>query len=402
MAHLLLWLINEVAGRGRRSNVVAPPASNRSLNMDNIAHSLLGATLAQTGLKRLTPLATATLVIGANLPDVDGVAMFLGTDTMLWIRRGWTHGILALVVLPWVLMGLMVLYDRSWRRRRDPTKEAVKPWPTLGLAYLGVLTHPFLDWLNTYGVRVLMPFDGRWFYGDTLFIIDPWMWLVLAATVVFAHSRAWFSLSLWALFGLGASALITFTEAVPTGAKILWWILLSAVVLLRWRKVEEQAVPWYGRGAVVLLCLYLAAMMGGNGQARHGVATWLEEQGVVVEDMMTGPMPANPLSREVLAVSATEYHFVRVILRPGRSPLIEQAYAPVSRPQVDPIISAVERAESVRGLMNWIRYPHYEVTALDDGYRVRIQDMRYARPGQDARLGEATVRLDADLREVQE
>ena len=35
--------------------------------MDPLAHTLAGASLAQAGLKRLTPLATATLVIGANL-----------------------------------------------------------------------------------------------------------------------------------------------------------------------------------------------------------------------------------------------------------------------------------------------------------------------------------------------
>ncbi len=47
-----------------------------------------------------------------------------------------------------------------------------------GLSYLGVATHPLLDWLNTYGIRLLMPLDPRWFYGDAVFIVDPWIWLV--------------------------------------------------------------------------------------------------------------------------------------------------------------------------------------------------------------------------------
>ena len=55
------------------------------------------------------------------------------------------------------------------------------------LSYLGVLTHVALDWLNTYGVRLLMPFDRRWFYGDTLFIIDPWLWLALGGGVWLAR-----------------------------------------------------------------------------------------------------------------------------------------------------------------------------------------------------------------------
>ena len=32
---------------------------------------------------------------------------------------------------------------------------------------------------TSYGTRLLEPFSHRWFYGDTLFIMDPWIWLVL-------------------------------------------------------------------------------------------------------------------------------------------------------------------------------------------------------------------------------
>jgi inner membrane protein len=66
--------------------------------MDPLAHTLFGATMAEAGLKRKTALATATLIIGANIPDVDAVAMFVSSDYALQVRRGWTHGILALMV----------------------------------------------------------------------------------------------------------------------------------------------------------------------------------------------------------------------------------------------------------------------------------------------------------------
>ena len=68
--------------------------------MDPIAHTLFGATLAETGLKKLSRLATPTLIIGANLPDIDAVVTVLGRDTSLLLRRGLTHGVLALAVLP--------------------------------------------------------------------------------------------------------------------------------------------------------------------------------------------------------------------------------------------------------------------------------------------------------------
>ena len=61
-----------------------------------------------------------------------------------------------------------------------------------------MLGQPLLDWLNTYGVRFLMPFDGTWFYGEALFIIDPGVWLLAGLTVVLASSATWANAAGWA------------------------------------------------------------------------------------------------------------------------------------------------------------------------------------------------------------
>lgn len=47
------------------------------------------------------------------------------------------------------------------------------------LSLIACLSHPALDWLNNYGVRLLEPFSSRWFNGDVLFIINLWLWLGL-------------------------------------------------------------------------------------------------------------------------------------------------------------------------------------------------------------------------------
>ena len=71
--------------------------------MDNLCHTLVGAALAQSGLKRRTPLATATLLVAANLPDADVISLAWGSTTGLGFRRGWTHGVLALSLWTFVL-----------------------------------------------------------------------------------------------------------------------------------------------------------------------------------------------------------------------------------------------------------------------------------------------------------
>ena len=158
--------------------------------MDNLTHSLVGALIGQAGLKRKTGLAMPALIIGANIPDIDA-ACFLWLDGVqhLAFRRGITHGPIAWVLLPLLLAGGLWWFDR-WQARRGKRPEGRLPvhfgW-LYGLSLLATLTHPALDWLNVYGIRLLEPFSSRWFYGDTLFIIDIWLWALMGFAT-------WFSL----------------------------------------------------------------------------------------------------------------------------------------------------------------------------------------------------------------
>jgi inner membrane protein len=152
--------------------------------MDNLTHSLTGAVIGQLGLKRKTGLAMPTLIIGANLPDIDAVTTLLGTPSLA-LRRGLTHGPIALLLLPLVLTALMLAWDR-WqgrRGRRPAHRPPVRAGWLLALAYIGTLSHPLLDWFNSYGIRLLEPFSSHWFAANTLFIIDVWLWAALIVGV---------------------------------------------------------------------------------------------------------------------------------------------------------------------------------------------------------------------------
>ena len=147
--------------------------------MDNLTHSLAGALLGQIGLKRLSGRAMPTLIIAANLPDIDALTTVLGMPSLA-MRRGITHGPIALMLLPLLLTASVIAWDR-WRPRLEGLP--VRPAALLLLACIGTLSHPALDWLNSYGIRLLEPFSSEWFAGDTLFIIDLWLWIALIAGV---------------------------------------------------------------------------------------------------------------------------------------------------------------------------------------------------------------------------
>ncbi|MEZ5744467.1 MAG: metal-dependent hydrolase [Sphingomonadaceae bacterium] len=199
--------------------------------MDNLTHSLVGALIGQAGLKRKTGLAMPALVIGANIPDVDAACFFwLDGLEHLAFRRGITHGPIAWVLLPLLLAGVLWWFDR-WQERRGKRPEVRLPvrfgW-LYALAFIACLTHPALDWLNVYGIRLLEPFSSQWFYGDTLFIIDVWLWLGMGFATWLSLRREkttgcnWRRPARAALVGavayIGLNAGITYSNEAPKGA----------------------------------------------------------------------------------------------------------------------------------------------------------------------------------------
>src|SRR6266550_8968864 len=191
--------------------------------MDNLCHTLVGAALGEAGLKRKTAYGNATLMIASNLPDVD--VLVFGTSTpSVAFRRGWTHGVLADALLPLIFTAIVVSVAR-WRGRAD-----VRTSQVLLLSYVGVIVHVLMDLLNNYGVRLLMPFSQHWFYGDVLFIIDPWMWLMLGAGIGLARR--------WRSVRPARGALLL------TGVHVLAMIvnarLARAEIIDRWQQVEGR------------------------------------------------------------------------------------------------------------------------------------------------------------------
>ena len=159
--------------------------------MDNFTHSLAGWALGQSGLKTKSRKGLAALILGANMPDIDVFFGWVGWPPLA-MHRGFTHGLVGGVVLmPPMLAGLLLLLDR-WQVRRGTTFKsglAMHPGWLLALAYLGTLTHPLLDLQTTYAVQLLAPFSRAWYHTDSLFIIDVWLWTLIAGTIAWSRWR---------------------------------------------------------------------------------------------------------------------------------------------------------------------------------------------------------------------
>lgn len=213
---------------------------------------------------------------------------------------------------------------------------AVAPRQLLLLSFIAIVSHPVLDSLNTYGVRWLMPFSGQWFYGDTLFIIDPWVWLAL---------------------GLG----LFFTA--------------------RKQKYRHVAGAKPVRLALAAVTLYVAAMAASGRAARHMVGRETGAgSGAAVRLAMAGPVPLNPLVRKFVIEHQGQY--LAGTFRWLRHPPLDRAELrtyPSGRPS-HRAVALAEETTLGRRFLGWARYPVFRIQELGGGrFLVHIIDLRYAR-----------------------
>jgi len=121
------------------------------------------------------------MTLAAEGADLDIFWGFRGPVAQLQHHRGWTH---TFIGAPVVALATVVVVWLIHRLRR---KETVVPlrWGWLGFAALiAALSHILLDFTVNYGVRPFFPFDPHWFAWSIVFIIDPWILLVLALALV--------------------------------------------------------------------------------------------------------------------------------------------------------------------------------------------------------------------------
>lgn len=350
--------------------------------MENLAHSLLGLSLAKSGLERATPLATTALVISSNLPDVDVVSRVEGGTTgYLEYHRGFTHGFVGLAVLAAGLTLLLMFLDRRFRLRRDPFRRPLRPARIFWLAYLGGLGHAFMDFTNAYGIRPLVPFSNRWFYGDLVFVVDPWIWLILGSVLVWLTATNVTRTLVWLAIGTLAALAVALalrhpydpqTVAVSSSARLIWFGGLAIVMtgtFFRWRRAGARLV----RYSLLLLVLYYSAMwMAHQSALQRARASLASSMAGEVTSMSAWPAPANPFVWQAAAKSS-------YVTYSGDINLFDRREQWRQLPALDPkIADLLRQSPDTRVFLDFIRYGIADVEQRADGTTaVALRDLRF-------------------------
>ncbi|MEO6224798.1 MAG: metal-dependent hydrolase [Sphingomicrobium sp.] len=291
--------------------------------MDNITHTLAGALLGQMGLKRRSRFAMAACLLGANAPDIDVFAPLVLPVQSVSFHRGPIHSVFALPILAAGIVAILWLVDRF--KQRGPDIVPFRAGPLFVVAFLAVLTHPFLDWLTTYAIAIFSPASWRWYSGDAIFIIDWVYWLLMAVGI------AW-----------------------------------SAI---RWRR--DGASP--GRPAQIaglLMLGYIAFNLGESVRVERAAQAQLRARGIVPTLVVASPPPIQFWRRAVLWRSADRFGSGAFDFADGLR--IDRASEPLGLD--DPRLAAAKASDAhLRAFLVWSRMP---IVVRLDG-RSYLTDQRF-------------------------
>jgi inner membrane protein len=333
--------------------------------------------MGRAGLNRKTALATATLTLAAEAPDLDVFSRFGGSAFGLNHHRGFTHSFLGVPLVAAVVVAFIYFL---WRVRGRKTRNPNLP-PRWGLLFayacLAGLSHLFLDFTNNYGVRPFWPFSERWYSGDIVFIADPILLVVLTLGLV-----------LPALFSLINEEIGASKKLMPKGRLAASVALLAVCAYWGLRGYEHDRA---------VAALESRDYHGADAIRVSALPYWVNPfrwYGVVETPAFFATMDVDSLAPEVDPEARMQIHY---------------------KPEETPVTLAAKKTYLGRVYLSWAQYPITETELLQDdsaispvgdaraAYLVRFRDLRYDYPGRNARatLG-AVVFLTRDLQVVEE
>jgi inner membrane protein len=370
--------------------------------MDNLTHSLVGLAAAKAGLEKLSPGATTLCVLAANSPDADIVALIFGRWVFLQQHRGISHSIVGVCLLALALPFIFCLGDALLARARN-RKRRVKLRGLLLASIVATATHPLMDWTNNYGVRPLLPWNPRWFYGDFVFIVDPFIWLVLGGAAFLLTAKTKKHLIVWILIALVPSYLVLVGPSGPRllaneiVLRLLW--IGALIVLVNLYKIAGRAGAKIAMAALAIVAIYCGGLAATHfvalRQAKFQAANIARMNSEQVSRVAAMPTVANPA--EWVCVMETDRATYRFNLSLLRSPPVSANIVRYEKPiglEAEAVTQAARDSRS-QVFLGFARFPVARVASEDCATQTLVQfaDLRYTEPGK----GRGTFSLDVPV-----
>jgi inner membrane protein len=276
------------------------------------------------------------------------------------------------------------------RARKRP--QVVKLSGLLLASIIVSATHPLLDWTNNYGVRFLLPWNSRWFYGDFVFILDPFMWLILGGAAFLLTSRTKKQITAWVIIALIPTYLVLLGPASRAGLanvtplRVIWITAIVALVILF---KQEKAEGWGAETAIVafglvvfylgsLLTIHFFALREAKAQASR-IADKNSEHVIKIAAM---PTLANPFRWTcVFETERAAYRFDSGLGNGHEVPNVDR-YEKADPPGSSAVAEASRDRRAII-FLGFARFPVARVIGEDCATQTLVQlaDLRYTEPG---------------------
>lgn len=367
--------------------------------MDNLTHSLVGLAAARAGLDRTSPYATGLCIVAANAPDADVVTLVGGQWTYLEQHRGITHSIVGTLVIALILPALFYAGDFLWARVRGRPGRARFGGLLISSLILSA-SHPLLDWTNSYGVRPLLPWSAEWFYGDLVFILDPYIWLSVGGAAFLLTSGSRRRVVAWALFAVGLTAVITFLPQragtpYPLVSRALWFAGLAGLIVLRRARLDARWGRSIAAASLALVVVYWGALAviqsRALARARAVAENLAASRNETTMRVAATPVLADPLTWRCLAETDRSIHRFDIKLRGGpqeRESALNLASFEKPRGDAASYVVQAERDARAEVFLGFARFPATRVVrSCSEQILVQFADLRFTEPGGAARGG---------------
>lgn len=354
--------------------------------MDNLTHSLVGLTAARAGLERLSPGATLLCVLAANSPDSDIIVLaFRDRWDYLQHHRGITHAVVGVITLAIVMPLIFYAVDRLWARfQKQPPKVKLKG--LMLASFIVSATHPLLDWTNNYGIRFWLPWSGKWSYGDLVFIVDPYIWLILGGAAFLLGARTKLLKFVWGGMAVITTYLIVASSrgpALPNRNLLaaVWVVAIAVLVALYMWGARERWGSKVAFVAIGLVFCYLGLLAFAHWRAvgigSAEAARLASSNGETVARLAAMPTVANPFGWDcVFETNRATYRFSLSILA---NTLPGSVVRYVKTPE---LMETARQQRPARVFLGFARFPVLQLEDLDCTGQtlVHLADLRYTEP----------------------
>jgi inner membrane protein len=350
--------------------------------MDNLAHTLVGAALGRAVADRRAPMPALVGAIAANAPDWSEFFVgFHGRRIEYYsMHRGITHSFLGAAVETIGLTVLVWLLATAWSRRR---RTAAPSWRWIALCVgTTVLSHLYMDWQGSYGLRPFLPWSERWYYADWVAIVDPFFWVAPLLALAWGSPRHW------------RPALV---------------ILAPTTVLVLFVAGHLDQTPGWVR-----LLLPLSLAIGAVGWMRHWFGVALRQRVAAWSVLLLGgyavaqglaSVPAKAAAHRIALARFGPDAQAAALTRVGHPFRWELVYASpdtvagagwqLPRHLSDPRVQRALATPEGQALARFARFLAAEVDSESDGVTVVLRDARYARTQRDG-WGVVRIRMAGD------